>query len=424
MESKHIRHCTIEIEKRLEWGPSEHWTNQDFELLAEDIFSKTGTNLSITTLKRIWGKIDYQSNPSLVTLNVLAQFIGYAHWRDFKNASNKENTFEKKPNAARPGWHSKKYLNQKLIILLVVAIAFSSVFFLIDRRQVFYHADEVIFKSKKVDTGLPNTVIFEYDVINVIADSFHIQQSWDRRRRVRISADDRMHTSFYYYPGYFRAKLIANSQIIKEHDIFVESDGWISMVERFPEPIYINDLLTVSEGFLHADIINYPQQEDHFQDKDFWLDYYYVKDLGNVDATNFIYECRIKNDANLGSVCRESRISVMCSNGRFNIPLCMRGCVSNINLALGDVYLSGKRHDLSSLGCNVTKWVNFKLKVEDKKCEISIENEVRLTKTFSSDIGKIVGFKFKFNGVGKVDHVKLQALDQSIIFEETFDQNL
>ena len=250
MDHKHIRNCTIEIEKRLEWGPCEQWTNQDFELLVEEIFNKTGTNLSLTTLKRIWGKVDYQSNPSVATLNVLAQFLDYAHWRDFKNAYKQENTFEKNSRSTRSVWISKKYFNQKLVILLVVFLALSSVFFLIDRRQVFYQPNEVVFTSKKTAIGLPNTVIFEYDVSKVIADSFHIQQSWDQRRRVSISPVDTKHTSFYYYPGYFHAKLIANNEIIKEHEVFVESDGWIGMADRFPEPIYINDLLTVSEGLL------------------------------------------------------------------------------------------------------------------------------------------------------------------------------
>jgi hypothetical protein len=183
---------------------------------------------------------------------------------------------------------------------------------LIDRRQVFYQADEVVFKSMKATTGLPNTVIFEYDVSKVIADSFHIQQSWDQRRRVRISPLDKQHTSFYYYPGYFHAKLIANDEIIKEREVFVESDGWIGMAERFPEPIYLNDFLTFSEGSFGIDFSNYPQNGNHFQDKDLWIDYYFVNDFGKIDANNFVYECRIKNDSDFGSVCRESRISIIC----------------------------------------------------------------------------------------------------------------
>jgi len=85
ISQSHIQECLSRIEKKLNWGPGSEWTNQDFELLVEEIFNKTGTNLSLTTLKRIWGKVDYQSQPSSSTLNVLAQYLGYSHWRDFQN---------------------------------------------------------------------------------------------------------------------------------------------------------------------------------------------------------------------------------------------------------------------------------------------------------------------------------------------------
>lgn len=422
MEDQHIVSCKKEIERRLSWGSSEQWTNQDFELLVEEIFDKTKSNVSLTTLKRIWGKVGYHSKPSIATLNVLAQYLDYAHWRDFQ--MNQATEILKQNAPLRTFKSIKRYFNQKVLLVLLVIVALSSVFFFIDRRQVFYNQDEVVFTSKRVSEGLPNTVVFEYDVSKVIADSFHIQQSWDSRRRVKVSPQETKHTSFYYYPGYYRAKLIANSEVIKGHDVFVESDGWLAMIERFPEPIYINDLLTTRKGYLSVDINNYPKRADHFQDKDFWMDYYYVKDFGETDASNFNFECRIRNNSDLGSVCHESRISIMCTNGRFNIPLCNPGCVGNINATLNGVYLSGKYQDMSFLGCDIAQWTNFRMKVENRICKIFINEEQRLSHTFKNHPGKIVGIKFKFNGVGEVDMVRLSDLNNSIVFENSFNQYL
>lgn len=422
MEDQHILICKKEIENHLTWGPSEQWTNQDFELLVEEIFIKTKINVSLTTLKRIWGKVDYQSKPSVATLNVLAQYLGYSHWRAFQKQHAREE--QKKKTSALPSKPIRSFLNQKAVVALVVIIALSSLYFFIDQRQVFYNAKEVVFKSERVTKGLPNTVVFEYDVSKVIADSFHIQQSWDPRRRVKISPQEINHTSFYYYPGYYHAKLIANSEIIKAHDVFVESDGWIGIIERFPEPIYINELLTTSAGYLNVDIDHYPKKADHYQDKDFWVDYYYVKDFGETDASNFNFECRIRNNSDLGSICHESRISIMCTQGRYNIPLCMPGCVGNINVVLGNHYYSGKDHDLSWLGCDISNWTDFKLQVVNNICQISVNDELKFTDSLSVNLGKIVGMKFKFNGIGEVDMVKLSDLVNSIIFEDSFDGNL
>ena len=76
--------CKQLIEEKLGWGSSEHWTNQDFDLLSEKIYAVTGVALSQTTLKRIWGKVKYDSAPTVTTLNTLAKFVGFDNWRDFR----------------------------------------------------------------------------------------------------------------------------------------------------------------------------------------------------------------------------------------------------------------------------------------------------------------------------------------------------
>ncbi len=81
--------CLIEktiklYESNTGWGDSDEWTNQDFVILSEKIQERTGAALSHVTLKRIWGKVKYDSLPNIHTLDTLVQFLGYEHWRDFK----------------------------------------------------------------------------------------------------------------------------------------------------------------------------------------------------------------------------------------------------------------------------------------------------------------------------------------------------
>lgn len=85
-EEHSLKKCREVIEKKLAWGSSERWQNQDFENLSERIFEETRVQLSISTLKRLWGKIPYDSTPNLGTLNALAQFAGYDNWRVFGSA--------------------------------------------------------------------------------------------------------------------------------------------------------------------------------------------------------------------------------------------------------------------------------------------------------------------------------------------------
>jgi hypothetical protein len=75
-------------EEKTGWGDSDFWNNQDFLELSGMIFEETGIALSHVTLKRIWGKVRYESLPSTNTLNTIVQFLGYRNWREFcvKNA--------------------------------------------------------------------------------------------------------------------------------------------------------------------------------------------------------------------------------------------------------------------------------------------------------------------------------------------------
>ena len=95
---------------------------------------------------------------------------------------------------------------------------------------------------KTTSNDLPNTVVFSYNIDDVNADSFFIQQSWDRNRRVRIYKNSYTLTDIYYEPGYHKAKLIANDQIIKTVDVSIPTDRWFFYAkEKAPKslPKYI-----------------------------------------------------------------------------------------------------------------------------------------------------------------------------------------
>ena len=77
---------TIKLyESNTGWGDSDEWTNQDFVILSEKIQERTGVALSHVTLKRVWGKVKYDSLPTTHTLDTLVQFLGYENWRDFRS---------------------------------------------------------------------------------------------------------------------------------------------------------------------------------------------------------------------------------------------------------------------------------------------------------------------------------------------------
>src|SRR5689334_14023175 len=76
--------CRQMIAEKLSWPPADEWRNYEFTELSEKILETTGVGLSTTTLKRLFGKVQYNNLPSSSTLNALARYLGYDSWMHFK----------------------------------------------------------------------------------------------------------------------------------------------------------------------------------------------------------------------------------------------------------------------------------------------------------------------------------------------------
>ena len=58
-------------------------TPAEFNELSALIYRKTQVDLSISSIKRLWGYVKYNSFPSKSTLNTLARFNGFKDWEAF-----------------------------------------------------------------------------------------------------------------------------------------------------------------------------------------------------------------------------------------------------------------------------------------------------------------------------------------------------
>jgi hypothetical protein len=239
------------------WGDSSEWTNQDFVTLSEKIQEQTGVALSHVTLKRVWGKVKYDSLPNTHTLDTLVQFLGYENWRSFKsqngNGAVHTRNAVQAPVAVIDDIKEEQPLNGKsanrvkIILFIVCIIAFVAAIMYTKKSAPPNVADnDYKFSSKKVvSEGLPNSVVFNYDATKSPYDSVIIQQSWDRHLQTKVSKNDHQHTSIYYYPDYYKAKLIVGGKIVSMHRLLIKSKGWMPAVTQSPVPVYFSkDVIT------------------------------------------------------------------------------------------------------------------------------------------------------------------------------------
>ena len=404
-DTEYLQLCIRLIERKLNWRPAEEWRNYEFTELSEKILDATNVNLSATTLKRVFGKLKYESLPSSATLNALVAFLGYTSWMDFKSKRQLNRpTVEKK--AAR-----KKFLLQHKVwpmtavaVVIIVILAFT---FLSGKSvQPLKNEREIVFTSKPLANGLPNSVVFNVDLKDNAPNKIIIQQSWDSTRTVTLQRGQKEATGIYYVPGYFRAKLILDGRIIKEHDLFIRSDNWMATIDHQPIPTYIkkNDLLLKDEMAVSENVL----KEIKTFTGPTWLTYHLVKPFGGLQSDNFTLESSLKNTFAEGpAVCKTVKIFVLCSKGAFIIPFTIPGCISDINLMANDHYLDGNSNDLSSFSADLSEWANVKVDVKNRLMRIFLNNKLIRQETYKEDAGEVVGIRVSFLGAGAVRNIKL-----------------
>src|SRR5690606_34983145 len=94
--------------------------------------------------------------------------------------------------------HPPRYRRLAWAIAAVLAIAAAAWFYFRPAPAGPHITGPVTFTARKtVAKGTPATVVFDYDVSEVTADSFFIQQSWDPAHRAAIGPGRGVHTTIY-----------------------------------------------------------------------------------------------------------------------------------------------------------------------------------------------------------------------------------
>jgi len=419
------------IESKTGWGESDDWTNQDFVALSEKIQEQTGVAISHVTLKRIWGKVKYDSLPNTHTLNTLVQFAGYKSWRDFKlkYGNTTDPADETYTNGKEMNGHAlvkpKKTIPPVLIkggaaILVLVAIVIIIQFIAAGKRSKINPADYSFHSKKVVTEGVPNSVVFDYDASKAPTDSSIIfQQSWDTTLRTKVSRNDHQYTNIYYYPDYYQAKLLVGHNIVKEHNVLITSGGWLPIVVQTPSPAYFKKEDAMVDGKLSLSVEKIKAKNLDFSKTKMAVVYSNVRDFGELYSDNFVFETSVKNDYNEGTaICQKTIIYLLCEGTAIGIPLCMKGCVSDIDLLFTEHYVSGKQQNLSNFGVDFNNFVKVRVESQNGKAKIFINDKLAYQVNNKIKKAKIIGMDFLFYGTGSVDYVKLS--NGKVNFEDGF----
>ncbi len=427
-ENYHIKQCLEAIEAKLNWGNSKQWTHQDFINLSEKIQEETGQSLSYITLKRVWGKVTYNSLPNLNTLNTLANFLGHDSWRSYQHLQKISSPQKGRQFLSNGVFKNRFQFFKKAAIFFQALSAFLVIIWIVvitpaAKEQVEINPEDFDFSSKKiVSQGIPNSVVFDIEASKSPHDSIQVQQSWDKRRRTTIPKDHTQHTSIYYFPGFFEAKLVVGGQIVKEHQLHITTNGWYCAVQQEPVPVYFPLSEVQSSQGLEI-------TEDHLRNKSIPLQPQVpltrignVRDFQGLKTDNFVFEATIQNTYKEGSgICQYTQVYLLCEGNIVKVPLSAKGCVSSTSLYFVNHSAKGKEKDLSAFGVDFDKDVHLKIKSVDGKASIFLDHKLVYSIDEKIKGIPIKGIDFRFQGLGKVDDVKIGKSEEDWLLMDTFN---
>jgi len=276
-------------------------------------------------------------------------------------------------------------------------------------QQPAPQAQDYTFSSKKVvSTGVPNSVIFDYEASRAPDDSVVIQQSWDTTRRVKVPKNARQYTSVYYYPDFYHATLQVHNKVVKSQNLLIKSNGWLPLIVQNPVPVYFTKEEAISGGKMSLSLDQIRQKNIPMQPEPPTVMFSNVNDFGEIYSDHFVFETSLKNDyAEGSSVCQLTHVYILCEGTAIWVPLVAKGCVSTVDMFFTYFYTSGTREDLSNFGVDFKDYVKLRIESDSGRAKIFVNDKLAYTVPRHIIRSKIIGFDFAFQGTGSVDYVTL-----------------
>jgi hypothetical protein len=428
-EQEIVKECLIEIFRKNGYTELDRLTQRNFDHVSQEIENATGILISGTTIKRLLNG-EFTRLPQVATLDATSKYLGHKNWQEYKsgrqllevpaNTKNEPRLETKKQKLSVAG---KSKLRAVVFICLIVGAIGAAALLQINKTSS-PNFDKASFSVRKItENEIPNTVVFDYDVDEIVADSFFIQQSWDKNRRVRISRQNHTLTDIYYEPGYHIAKLIANDLVIRTVEVSIPTDRWVLFAKDNPgsKPEYIATDDTVEDGVFR---ITEKSILDNQVDPDKEKEYAYTFFPSKIDVSsdNFILKTKVRIKEIKNNACPYITLDIFNQGYTMFFKNTLPGCSSEASLQFGDKLISGKETDLASLGSNVREWTDLELTVNDKHVTILVNGQNVYSSSYEYSSRFITGLGFMSNGICEIDFVELKGLDGTVVAEDNFNQ--
>lgn len=407
--------------------PIGEWRAADYNRLSSQLGRQTKVYLSENTLKRIFGKLKTTERyfPQKATRDALAVFIGYRDWHEFEVAHTRQSLLpdtrvdsieiiaemperERQSRAVGRVATNNHYIWLGLGFLAVLGLLF---FWSASRSAVpdglklicdnprGYVPHSAVFR---LNDRAPDDVVFDVDF-------------WDDAMPAHIKKRSSF-TRFFKNPGVVYATLLYHGKPIDTTAVLLQTRGWVAnsgndTSNAFPvknlHPLNPKDIY-VSAQELDSAGLNLSKR--------FLVGFSNIKPSG-INGDNFDFTCRVfAEQSRVGVQCVETTIIILGEKHRHLLKLYRSSCVALSEYKFSENYVSGANTFLGSLAFNPQNGGDIQIKVINKRVNILLNGKKVLKTSYKRSIGKVMGIKILFSGIGRAVSPTLRDLSTGEVF--------
>lgn len=391
-DKDYIARCREQIEKELNLDPA-NLMERDYEYLHEVILERTKTDLSTSTLRRLWMD-KYQGVPQIKTLDALAQVLGYSGWHAYKS------TISSKPSVIKRSNRTLFYITGVLVLAVAATILLTSTGKAIGEVKL---DPEVI-----VYDGVPATIGFNYLVSN---PGVEIELSWNPYERAKLDPSGNFYTGTYYYPDYHQAKLLFKEQVLAWEFVHVTTKGWHALImdsgmDTHPQYVDSADFIYSDKLAINDEVLKNAIDKSEDVYSVFTLS---NTSLGQLSGDHFSLVANVEmSPMPEGPLCLIYEVLIKGSSGNIRIPVTQPGCYGVATLHCAEKRMTGKLNDLSNVSTDLTLPHQVKISCQSKMLSVEVGSNQPFELSYEEEIGQLKVIKFIFNGLPEITAFELK----------------
>ncbi|NQX38209.1 hypothetical protein HQN84_05090 [Pedobacter steynii] len=406
--------------------PIAEWRASDYNTLSSLLGQQTKVYLSENTLKRIFGRLKTSQRyyPQLATRNALAQFIGYRDWQEFElvytssqiSTKAEEPLTEEKnqPEAEKPILKKRVLLSPVMIGFALIVIVFLLGFFLYLNKEQGLNSVKLVCENPF--GNVPHTAVFALKSDRAFdkEEEFKLD-CMEEALPATITGNDKI-TRFFKNPGVVYVTLYRKDKAIDTVSICLQTKGWVANSGNDTSRAYpIANLKALDPKNI---AVSAAQLDSAGLDtkKPFLIGFSNIHP-SDISGDNFSFSTKVFAEQNRPGVqCIETTIIILGEKDRHLLTLFRENCVALSRYTFSELKAIGSEEFLGNLAFNASNGGEIVLSVKNKVVTVILNGKKVLRTKYQKSIGKVMGVKILFNGIGKAVSPELRDLNTQALF--------